>query len=45
MPMPKKANGGNLKVSDGKLTVRFDTDGPRLEEMPYYGDGDVEEAE
>ena len=30
MPMPKKANGGNLKVSDGKLTVRFDTDGPSV---------------
>lgn len=30
MLMPKKANGGNLKVSGGELTVRFQADGPTL---------------
>jgi len=30
MLMPKKANGANLQVSGGELTVRFETDGPAL---------------
>src|SRR4051812_14866644 len=30
MPMPKKANGANFTVSNGKLTVRFETGGPAV---------------
>lgn len=30
MPMAKKANGSNFKVSGGELTVRFDADGPAV---------------
>ena len=30
MPMAKKANGSNFKVSGGELTVRFDVDGPAV---------------
>ena len=30
MPMPKKANGANFKVSGGELTVQFDAGGPSI---------------
>lgn len=30
MPMHKKANGANFKVSGGPITVRFEADGPAV---------------
>src|SRR5690242_6609968 len=30
MLMPKRANGAKFKVAGGELTLRFETDGPRL---------------